>query len=171
MTHAPPPSDARLEGELRALAAFADAPVNATDTFFDGFAEESLVAEQPVYESGATGEGLVILLEGVLRVEDPTLATLTNAGPILVSEPGALLSRSSLLGAWPHRHTVRSAGPARIARLPRTWFEAGLQAGSPIARHLLLYIATVAVEDLSGLNRAIRDLVQLHASPSTEKEC
>lgn len=102
--------------DLKRFAPLAELSEEELELLDDLLEPQTLRAGQPLLREGSEGEGLLLLVEGVLRAETEREGVLGRL------EPGAVLGGLSLASVGPRAMTLVAEEPAEVRVLTRTAF-------------------------------------------------
>ena len=111
---------------------------------------------QPLWSQGDVGQAAFILLEG--RVEMSWRAQPQGQRKQQYSEPGDLLSLSSLVHPWRHRSAATPLERTELLMLERDDFQRLFDAQHPAAYQLVDAIANNLVADMRDANRRLHEV-------------
>ncbi len=137
---------------------------------FDAFSEDeraallkyaelrTFAAGETIYEPGDAAAGAYILLSGEAQLSDPLMDTVGGES-LPVTVVGTLISKSSLLEGFKHRHRFTAVTETRALRLSRAEFVARFEAGDTFALRLLDFVVVSGSAEVRELNDAIQSLL------------
>jgi CRP-like cAMP-binding protein len=117
----------------------------------------SVSAGDVLFEEGALGAAVYVVLEGHVRIERAMPSGPTHELAML--EPGDMFGEMSLVDGAPRMASATAETPLLLARLGQAAFEARLEAGDPIATQLLRAMAAALCARQRELTWLLQEMV------------
>jgi CRP-like cAMP-binding protein len=114
-------------------------------------------AGEVLFEEGALGAAVYVVLEGHVRIERAM-----PSGPaheLALLGPGEMFGEMSLVDGAPRMASATAETPVLLARLGRPAFEARLDAGDPVATRLLRAMAGALCARQRALTWLLQEMV------------
>jgi CRP/FNR family transcriptional regulator, cyclic AMP receptor protein len=145
-----------LVARLQEGAFFGRWPAAEVAALVERCALETLHVGEPLWIQGETSQRAFVLVRG--RIERTQRSWPNIHRTEQFSEPGALMSISSMVSAWAHTSAAYPLEPSEVLILDHSAFTSLMEASHPAAFRLVDAIAENLVHEMRDVNRRLQEV-------------